>query len=302
MKVHPLVDAGELAVEHTASAEAVSGRSGNGRPKARRPKGLAGAGGKYLCLEVGFGFDLCERCRIGFDEFGRDGKRTGAIVGGMNLDGTGKLSHFAARPDRSFDLRGSGWSFNIHACECKPAVPITGWKELEPTTEPTAIDNCGGACLNMQKHRRAGFDLCGNDGDRGRLRARLDCSQHKQQSSKPYQRADHVFRITASRWVDRIGDQDFQSRKSGTVKWGPDLLSLEPQFTARALRLCAGSLFGRLYGVVLLTIDLAAGTVELPVELGLVLAGELAAIRGAIGAILLVDALLAILGLCSFAR
>jgi len=52
---------------------------------------------------------------------------------------------------------------------------------------------------------------------------------------------------------------------------------------------------------VLLAIDLTAGAVELMVKPSFFLAGELAAIRGAIGVILLVDALLAILGPCGFA-
>ena len=48
-------------------------------------------------------------------------------------------------------------------------MPILRGEELNLPAEPTALDNCRGGSIKMQKNGGAGFDLRRNNGNRKRL-------------------------------------------------------------------------------------------------------------------------------------
>src|ERR1700722_13933486 len=102
--VHALMDAGQLPVEHAASAEAVCRRGCDRGAKARAPQRLRSARGKDFCLELRFGLDLLERFGAGFDEFGRNGERAGAVMSGMDFDGAGQVACCTLR-EMHYDLQ-----------------------------------------------------------------------------------------------------------------------------------------------------------------------------------------------------
>ena len=69
-KIHALMNAGELAVEGAAGAEAVGGRGVDGGAKTAGPEGLGGTGGEDFGFDLAVGRDLLELVRVGLDEFG----------------------------------------------------------------------------------------------------------------------------------------------------------------------------------------------------------------------------------------
>jgi len=140
-EIHALVNAGELAVEGAAGAEAVGGWSVNRCAEGAGPKGFGGAGGEGALFEDAIGFDLFELVRAGRDKFRRHGEDAGAVVRGMDSDGLGEIAHsMFGEVDVDEEGGGAFGLLHIDTSEGKPGTVVAGGKELDFAAEPFTVD------------------------------------------------------------------------------------------------------------------------------------------------------------------
>ncbi len=176
-EVGALVDAGELAVEGAAGAEAVrqgsTGRVVDGGRKTSRPEGFVGffGLGESLGFYFAVGFDFLLLFGAGFDEFGWDGDGGGVVAGGVDLDLLrevlgGGLAVSGRGAGGDFEGAGARWGFDVDAGEGEPGAGRSGRaEEFELAAEPFAFKLFGVGSLDADEFGGAGLDEGRGEGD-----------------------------------------------------------------------------------------------------------------------------------------
>lgn len=124
-EVGAFMDAGQLAVEGAASAEAVSRFSRNGSDKAARPEWSIGGCGKGFFFGLPRSLDNFELFGARFDEFRLDGDGTGPVVSLVNGYGGVDLTHGIVNSNGDLEL---GWSERRFDIDTGESVP--GWPDV----------------------------------------------------------------------------------------------------------------------------------------------------------------------------
>ena len=169
-EVGAFVNAGELAVEGAAGAEAVRGGGFDGGLKVAGPKGILGAvicGCREGCfLGFGGGFDEFLIFRAGLNKSWFDGDGAGAVVGGADWDLYRQVAWFFLGICGDFEAGCAGRGFDVDTGEGKPGIGFRSLKELDLVAEPFAFDFCEWVTgVDADEFWRAGFDDGWSEGD-----------------------------------------------------------------------------------------------------------------------------------------